>query len=57
MTTQFGMKPASTTLRTLAEVVDVYPNEDDTGPCDRDPSETRRAAPLSGVCKAVYERS
>jgi hypothetical protein len=57
MTTQFGMKPASTTRRTLAEVVEVYPNEDDTGLCGREPSETRRAAPLSAVCKAVYERS
>ena len=42
MTTQFGMKPASTTLRMLAEVVEVYPNEDDTGPYGRKPSETRR---------------
>jgi hypothetical protein len=57
MTTQFGMKPASTTWRPLAEAVEVYPNEDDIGPYGRDRSENRQAAPLSGVCKTVYERS
>ncbi len=41
MTTQFGMKPASTTWRTLAEAVEVYPNEDGTGLCGRDRSEDR----------------
>ena len=36
MMAQFGMKPAFTTVRTLAEVVEVYPNEDGVCLCVRD---------------------
>jgi hypothetical protein len=42
MIAQFGMKPAFTTVRTLAEVVEVYPNEDGIFPCGRDRNETHQ---------------
>jgi len=53
---QFGMKPAFTTVRTLAEVVEVYPNEDGVCLCVRD--EHRNGQIWSTTpCKPDYERS